>query len=145
MYLDAKAAVLETFTGDDPAIIQFKDDKKPRSWTYETVTVYPEGIGAAACFVLDKDGAPESTDLLTGETIVLDLGAYTLDALKLVDGNFNPESLEHATWENGGLNVHIVAAVLATVIAGGSIVVTSPFPADVIVLCLDLARDRVGV
>jgi hypothetical protein len=55
------------------------------------------------------------SDLLTGDTVVLDMGVYTLDALKLVDGNFNPEALEHATWEGGGINVHVLQPVLRTI------------------------------
>jgi len=52
--------------------------------------------------------------VLAGETVLLDMGVYTLDALKLVDGNFNPEALEHATWEDAGLNVHVRQPILRT-------------------------------
>src|SRR5690606_19936520 len=52
--------------------------------------------------------------LSAGDTVLLDLGVYTLDALKLVDGNFNPEALEHATWEDAGLNVHVRQPILRT-------------------------------
>ncbi|PJF38811.1 MAG: hypothetical protein CUN54_10050, partial [Phototrophicales bacterium] len=80
----------------------------------EHVSVYPEGIGAAACFVLDEKGNVIESDVLAGETLILDSGVYTLDALKLVDGNFNPETLEHATWDNGGIDVHIRQPILRT-------------------------------
>ena len=43
------------------------------------------------------------------------MGAYTLDALKMSDGNFNPEELEHATFENGGIMVHILEPILRAV------------------------------
>jgi hypothetical protein len=38
---------------DGQVIVKLKKDKKHRAWRYENVTVWPEGIGAAACFVLD--------------------------------------------------------------------------------------------
>ena len=53
--------------------------------------------------------------VLVGDTIILDIGAYTLDALKMVYGNFNSEGLDHATWENGGLNAHLREPVLRAV------------------------------
>ena len=87
--------------------IRLKGDQQHRVWTYDTVTVWPEGIGAAACYILDDKGEMVENDVLAGDTVLLDLGVYTLDALKLVDGNFNPEALEHATWEDAGLNVHV--------------------------------------
>lgn len=57
--------------------------------------------------ILDEGGQPVTSDLFTGEVVVLDIGAYTLDALKFQDGNFDPESLEHATWENAGVKTHV--------------------------------------
>ena len=115
MYLSAKADILERFTKDgDEVTIQFKKDKRPRSWRYENITVWPEGIGAAACFILDDEGHLVESDVLEGEVLVLDMGAYTLDALKMVNGNFNPEELEHATFENGGIMVHILEPILRT-------------------------------
>jgi Actin like proteins N terminal domain len=95
--------------------IQFKGDKKAREWRYESVTVWPEGVGAAACFILDDKGELLKSDVLTGETVVLDMGAYTLDALKLTDGNFNPEALQYATWENGGINAHLREPILSVI------------------------------
>jgi hypothetical protein len=59
------------------------------------------------CFIVDDEGQPTDTELLSGEIVVLDIGAFTLDALKVTDGMFNPESLEHATWENAGVNTHV--------------------------------------
>ena len=45
----------------------------------------------------------------------MDRGAYTLDALKLVDGNFNPEALQHATWDNGGIDTHVRQPILQAI------------------------------
>ena len=112
IYVEARQTMVERFRENDGQVeIQLKGDRRPRSWRYETVTVWPEGIGAAACFVLDDTGKPVPTDILSGEVLVLDMGAHTLDALKLVNGNFNPEALEHATWENGGVIDHVLQPI----------------------------------
>jgi hypothetical protein len=116
MYAAIKQHMQKRFLEHDgQVIVKLKKDKKHRAWHYENVTVWPEGIGAAACFVLDGTGKMADSDLLTGDTVVLDMGVYTLDALKLVDGNFNPEALEHATWEGGGINVHVLQPVLRAI------------------------------
>lgn len=116
MYLEAKATMQERFSEDRGEVtLKLKSDKKPREWKYERVTVWPEGIGAAACFVVDEHGEFVKTDVLAGETVILDIGAHTLDALKLVDGNFNPEALEHATWDTAGLHVHVREPILQAV------------------------------
>jgi hypothetical protein len=113
VYNESKSLIQQQFLEHDGAVqIKLKGDKKPRAWRYESVTVWPEGIGAAACFVIDDSGEFIHTDVLSGDTVILDLGAYTLDALKLTDGNFNPESLEHATWDNGGIHVHVREPIL---------------------------------
>jgi hypothetical protein len=116
MYVDTKDVMQKRFLEDGGAVeIQLKGDKKPRTWKYETITIWPEGIGAAACFVLDNKGKFIETDILSGETLILDCGAHTLDALKLVDGNFNPEALEHATWDNGGIDTHVRQPILRAI------------------------------
>ncbi|NIV28735.1 MAG: hypothetical protein GWN58_04215, partial [Anaerolineae bacterium] len=56
-------------------------------------------------FAIDEHGDVVESDVLAGDTVVLDMGVYTLDALKMIDGNFNPEGLEHATWESAGIKV----------------------------------------
>ena len=43
--------------------IRLKGDKQTRAWRYERVTVWPEGIGAAACYILDDKGAVSYTHL----------------------------------------------------------------------------------
>jgi hypothetical protein len=116
MYKELKPFLEKRFLeGKGKVAIQLKGDKEPRKWRYEQITVWPEGIGAAACFVVDDTGTFVPSDVLTGETIILDIGAYTLDALKLVDGSFNPETLEHATWEQAGVHVHIREPMLRAV------------------------------
>lgn len=108
LFRKAKEEIEERFMENEGEVeIKLKGDRKPRTWVYDNVTVWPEGLGAAICFVVDDQGNPVETDMLAGETVILDIGAFTLDALKLQDGNFNPESLEHATWQNAGVNTHI--------------------------------------
>ena len=86
--------------------------KKAVKWQYNEPTIWPEGIGAAACFALDAQGQPANSGVLAGNSIILDIGMYTLDALQLTDGNFNPESLQHATWEKAGIRAHILDPIL---------------------------------
>lgn len=82
------------------------------TWEYDQVAIWPEGIGAAACFILDDDGTVAGGEALAGEVLIIDSGAYTLDILQMTNGNFNPESLQHATWENQGLHTHILQPIL---------------------------------
>lgn len=115
LYNDYKDAIRSNFMdGDGQVTIRLKNDKNDRNWKYENVTVWPEGIGAAACFVLNDKGDFIQNDILAGETVILDIGVYTLDALQFSDGNFNPEALEHATWEDSGLNTHLRQPILRT-------------------------------
>jgi hypothetical protein len=106
MYKTAKENLVKRLSGRS-AEIKLRRDKTWREWTYETVRVVPEGIGAAACFILDNKGQPTSGDVLAGDVLVIDSGVFTLDVLKLTNGAFNPESLQHATWKNGGLDAHM--------------------------------------
>jgi hypothetical protein len=116
LFAELKPQIEQRFLADKGQVeIKLKGDKKPRIWRYSTVTVWPEGIGAAACFVLDDSGELVPSDVLSGEVVVLDIGAHTLDALLLSNGNFNPESLQHATWEEGGVHVHIREPILRAV------------------------------
>jgi len=117
MYTEAKESIQERFLENGGNVaLKFKSDKSPRKWKYESVSVYPEGIGAAACFVIDANGnAIADSKVLSGETVILDIGMYTLDALQMSDGNFNPESLSTATWEGQGIKAHILDPILRKV------------------------------
>jgi hypothetical protein len=92
--------------------IKLSTDKRPRAWQYETVTVWPEGLAAAACFILDTNGQPSGSTALAGNVAFLDSGVHTLDCLVLSDGNFNAESLDTVTYEDGGLDTHIRQPIL---------------------------------
>lgn len=114
MYIDAKAMIEKRLAEVGNVLaIRFKDDKKPRVYKIEKLTVHPEGLGALLTFVLDENGKPITGDLLGGENIVLDGGMYTLEALQISNGNFNPESLATATWEAAGILDHVLRPVLA--------------------------------
>jgi hypothetical protein len=117
MYAQAKTTMQKRFAeADGNVAIKFASDAAPRSWKYSNIRVWPEGIGAAACFMLDEDGCMSAhAQMLAGEVLILDLGMHTLDALQMSDGNFNPEALAHATIENGGIKTHILEPVLRTV------------------------------
>jgi hypothetical protein len=116
LFNDLKVFVKERFGQRGGRVeISLKGDKKPRKFQYEQITLWPEGLGAAACFVLDEKGELSPSDVLSGEVVVLDLGAHTLDAIQLSNGNFNAESLQHATWEAGGVHVHIREPILRAV------------------------------
>lgn len=113
LYNEIKPFVLERFAENKGEVsLRLKGDKKPRLWRYENVTVWPEGIGAAACFVLDDNGQFAPSDAVKGDLVVVDVGVHTLDVVRFVNGNFNPESLQHATWEAGGVQVHIREPIL---------------------------------
>jgi hypothetical protein len=122
LYAQAKPLMQKRFAeADGNVAIKFAKDEKPRKWKYTNVRVWPEGIGAAACFLLDADGCISSdAQALAGEVLILDLGMHTLDALQMSNGNFNPESLAHATIENGGIKTHVLEPVLRTVKKMGS-------------------------
>lgn len=116
LFNDLKIFVKERFGQRGGKVeIGLKGDKKPRKFQYDKITVWPEGLGAAASFSLDDKGDQVPTDILNGEVVILDFGAHTLDAIQLSNGNFNAESLQHATWEAGGVHVHIREPILRAV------------------------------
>jgi len=120
LFKEARKVIVDGFMSSDSNVkIKLRGDKKTREWRYSAINVYPEGIGAAAVFMLDESGHPCDTDALRGDIIILDAGAFTLDALKMSDGSFNPETLETATWENAGVNTHIREPLLRKVHSQG--------------------------
>ena len=121
MFVEARKTIKERFTKNGGRFaIKFKDDDELRVWHFDSVTVLPEGIGAAACFAIDDMGEPISgSDVLAGDTVILDMGMYTLDALQMSNGNFNPESLGTATWENAGIKSNVLDPILQQVRKAG--------------------------
>jgi hypothetical protein len=115
MYNQLKTDMVYRFNQRQGAVsLTVKGEGKARSWNYNQITVWPEGIGAAACFILDDQGEMVNSDMLAGEVLIVDAGAYTLDVLQMADGNFNPESLQHATWPDQGLQAHVLYPILQT-------------------------------
>jgi hypothetical protein len=121
LFFDAKENIEKRFKHHNNRVaISFKDDKKPRVFEIERITVHPEGLGALLAFALDEQGKAVGGDLLEGENIVLDGGMYTLDALQVSNGQFNPESLQSATWEGQGIRAHLLDPILNVVKKSGS-------------------------
>lgn len=121
MFVEARETMQRRFGEKKGKVaLKFKSDDEPRVWTYERITVLPEGIGAAACFALDDMGQPiGDSDVLSGDSVILDMGMYTLDAIQMTDGNFNPETLATSTWEGQGIKAHILDPILRQVKKAG--------------------------
>ncbi len=102
LYTEKKPLIIERFSEHgSKTMIMLKGDKKPRTITYESVNVIPEAIAAAFCFALDDNGQAVSTDALTGDVLVIDIGVYTIDCVILSNGELNTES--YLTREREGL------------------------------------------
>jgi hypothetical protein len=108
-----KPIIITEFTKSQGGVkIQLSSDKNPRTWQYSNVTVLPEGLGALMSFALDEQGNMVVGDILDGEIVLLDIGVHTLDAAKVINGQFNPEKLDHATWDGLGLDSFIRQPIL---------------------------------
>jgi hypothetical protein len=116
LYAKAAPIIQKRFSEAGGAGLRFAKDDKVRKWRYKRIRVQPEGVGAAACFMLNADGVLVDASVLAGDVLVIDIGMHTLDVLQMKNGNFNPESLSTATWENGGLKAHVLEPVLRQVI-----------------------------
>ena len=103
MYQDIREDVRERFLQEPDVIIKL-DDKK-HSFTYTDVTLFPEGMAAIGCFTVDVKYQPQNADeVLSGDVLILDCGAYTLDAILLSNGKLNPEMPGRHTYEDGGID-----------------------------------------
>lgn len=112
-YAEAKASIASGYLSNGGLTsIQLSTDTKPRVWRYTQVDVFPEGLAAAACLGLDDSGQPVKTDLLSGDVLVLDGGMNTIDAVRLKNGSFVPEDLQHATWAKTGIQFQILQPIL---------------------------------
>lgn len=107
VFKDMRPKILEGFTDNNGEVEIKLKGKKAYKWRYDSVTVLPEGIGAAMCFILDQDGNAVDDSVLDGDVIIMDIGALTLDVVQLHEGNFAAEELDTATWENAGMNERI--------------------------------------
>lgn len=113
VYESAKDNIKEGFLdGDGITKIRLKDDAKTREWQYTTVNIFPEGLGAIACFAFDDKGNMVENDILDGSVALVDLGLFTADVVITIDGMFNPENLDRATYRNAGVDEYIRKPVL---------------------------------
>ncbi|MEM9955382.1 MAG: ParM/StbA family protein [Chloroflexota bacterium] len=111
MYKRNKPILKNAFTGT--CSIQFKNEDKPREWQWGDVKVLPEGLGAITCFAINANGKRiKDSSTLDGEIVVLDIGMHTLDAMPLVNGNFNADEVEKATFEDSGIMNNILKPAL---------------------------------
>ncbi|MBA3867554.1 MAG: ParM/StbA family protein [Anaerolineae bacterium] len=119
MYNDLKQRMIDAYTAQ-PVEITLKGDKKPRQWTYDSVTVLPEGYAAEGCIMLDPGGTKWALAAkLAGDVVLLDTGAYTANVFRLHNGAFNPADLPQSSIQNGGGNTHIRLPLLEWVHGAG--------------------------
>jgi hypothetical protein len=105
--------ILKNFVEEEGIVkIRLSGDKSQREWRYTNVSVLPEGIGAIACFTLDETGKPIVSDFLTGDMLLLDIGVHTFDVVIVSNGQFNPETLQTATWDGYGMDTFIRRPIL---------------------------------
>lgn len=107
----------EDGSGNGTWSIRMSHRKKPFVFQFEQVLVFPEGVPAYAAYRFLPDGAVadlsvESVDLLGGNTYIADAGRGTFDGFNIVGGNIDPETIQHATDSNGGIETHIIQPVL---------------------------------
>lgn len=112
IYNDAAGVVRKAFMGQS-VTIQLSTDKEPRQWTYDSVTILPEGTGAALCLGVDELGNPRQHPLLDGRVIFFDGGMKTFDALEITNGEINPKNLISATYKTEGIYRHIIQPILS--------------------------------
>lgn len=114
LYSDAKKAIKKVFEGQTFTIGTNKG-KRHQEWYIAGVNVLPEGVGAVGAVAFDSDGKPANTTLLNGRTAFIDIGAYTIDTLTLVDGRLDQERMQRATLENSGIFTFVIEPVLSLV------------------------------
>jgi hypothetical protein len=108
----------ESGKGDGLWSIRLRRDKQPRVYKFIRVVTVPEGAGAFAAYRFDLSGQTvplpdkHGADMLGGRVAVLDLGAGTGDTYTIVDGNFNPDALGHATDDRAGVIHNLLRPIL---------------------------------
>lgn len=119
MYNDLKKPMIDSYSAQGVEIA-LKGDKKPRQWSYNSVSILPEGYAAVGCFMLDSNGVKSSlASNLAGDVVLLDIGAYTANVFRLHNGAFNPADLPLSSIQNGGGNTHIRLPLLEWVHGAG--------------------------
>lgn len=108
LFNEAAPLMIEAF--QEPLTIQL-GDHPPSLWTCQ-VRVWPEGFGAAAMLFLDSKGREVQTDLLAGNTLLVDLGAFTVDTLIFSHGEIDIAHLTHSSYADMGTHRHILTHLL---------------------------------
>lgn len=108
LFNEAAPQIMESFK--EPLTIQMGET----AYLWEcSVRVWPEGFGAAAMLFLDKAGREVSSDLLTGNTLLVDLGAFTVDTLIFSHGEIDIAHLNHSSYTDMGTHRHILSPILS--------------------------------
>ena len=98
MYNDLKKPMTDAYSKQGVEIT-LKGDKKPREWSYNSVSVLPEGYAAVGCFMLDSSGNKSPlASKLAGDVVLLDVGAYTANVFRLHNGRIQscrPATVQH--------------------------------------------------
>lgn len=107
-YRKQKEITIERIREDSPVEIHVSGEKKPRTWEYADVRIVPEGIAALTCFLIDENGNVQDSDIGQGRTMLIDIGAFTVDVVETEGGDIRPESIADSTHEQAGLfmNLH---------------------------------------
>jgi hypothetical protein len=88
---------------------------KEHEWEFNKINVFPEGLGAMVSFAISHTLKQLKNGVFDGDIVIIDAGTYTLDILLVRDGNFDPASLETATWGSDGLFHHIISPLIQVV------------------------------
>lgn len=81
-------------------------------WNPVKVMVLPESVAALGSIVLDDDGHKVASHLVKGRTLFIDIGAYTIDMVEFLDGQFVPNPPYEMTTRNEGLFAHVIDPIV---------------------------------
>lgn len=113
IYNNAKQKIVDRFMsrgGTDHIVVN--GSNKLLEWSYKSIDVLPEGVGALSVFAIDSDGTIANNDDLKGQVVFLDGGGFTLDTSFIIDGVFNMSDLNQATHKNAGVVQHVLQPTL---------------------------------
>lgn len=81
-------------------------------WNPVKVMVLPESVAALGSIVLNNDGQKVASHLVKGRTLFIDIGAYTVDMVEFLDGQFIPNPHYTMTYRNQGLFAHVIDPIV---------------------------------
>ena len=115
---NARQSILDAFTfmkrtkrHGREVCIQLWNDVEPRKWQWNEVTVMAEGQAAVFALLLDDDGNPVPSDLISGNVAWIDIGARTVDLGRVVAGKLTSEGLQRVSREREGIYQSIVLPI----------------------------------